>query len=99
MLRSDLPSCPRMTEHRRVHRAASLDEALERLADEPGAQVLAGGTWVMGARLRGEDMAPSYVSLAGIPSLREIATGGDAVALGALVTHAQLAAADLPPAL
>jgi carbon-monoxide dehydrogenase medium subunit len=87
-----------MTAFPPVHRARSLDEALEELERFPEAEPLAGGTWIMRAPLRGESFAPGYVGLDGVAALREIDSRGDVVAIGSLVTHAQLAAGDGPPA-
>lgn len=75
-----------------IHSANSLEDAVERLADlgEDGA-VIAGGTWVLRAPLRGENFKSCYVSLERIGELRQIHIDG-AAEIGALVTHSQLAA-------
>lgn len=69
---------------------ASLGEALASLG-ERGATPLAGGTWVMRAPLRREPFAPAYVGLSRIPELSLVEVTDDAIAIGAAVTHADLA--------
>jgi len=81
-----------------VHRARSVEEALEELDRSPEAALLGGGTWIMRAPLRGEPFAPRYVGLDGIAALRLIESRDGAIAVGAAVTHAQLAAANGSPA-
>lgn len=82
-----------------VRRVAAVDEAVALLA-ELGAEAapLAGATWVMRAGLRGEPVARTHVALDGVAELRGIG-GGDAVTVGAMTTHAELAAWPAPPAL
>lgn len=70
----------------------STQEALGQLATLEGAAPLAGGTWIMRAPLRGETMAPAYVSLARVESLRGVEVT-DGLRIGSCVTHAALAAA------
>ncbi|NMH97482.1 FAD binding domain-containing protein [Pseudonocardia acidicola] len=83
-----------------VRRPASLADAIRELAElgTDGAP-LAGGTWVMRAPLRGAPVARVYVALDGLAELHGIRTGDDAVEIGAMVTHDELAALDAPPAL
>ena len=78
------------------HRASSLSDAQRLLAANPGAKLLAGGHSLiplMKLRLT----APSaVVDIGRIPELRGIARSGDAIRIGALTTHAEIAAsADL----
>jgi carbon-monoxide dehydrogenase medium subunit len=78
------------------HRARSLAEAQQLLAAHPGAKLLAGGHSLiplMKLRLA----APSTViDIGRIAELRGIAAAGDTLRIGALTTHAELAAsADL----
>jgi len=74
------------------HRASSLSEAQRLLAANPGAKLLAGGHSLiplMKLRLT----APSaVVDIGRIPELRGIARSGDAIRIGALTTHAEIAA-------
>lgn len=74
----------------------SVADALAALA-LPGAQPVAGASWVMRAPLRHEPQAPTWVALAGIEDLHRCDTAGDRIRLGALVTHDRLAHA-LPAA-
>ncbi len=69
----------------------SLEAAVVELA-QLGADgaVLAGGTWVLRAPLRGEPFRRRYVSLRRIVELAGVATG-DPTVLGALASHARLA--------
>jgi carbon-monoxide dehydrogenase medium subunit len=74
---------------------ASLDEALDLLAANPGAKVLAGGMSLlplMKMRLYSPEMV---VDIGRIPGLGDIADGGDHLKIGALVRHGQTAANDL----
>ncbi len=74
------------------HRARSLSDAQRLLAANPGAKLLAGGHSLiplMKLRLA----APSaVVDIGRIPELRGIARGGDSIRIGALTTHAEIAA-------
>jgi carbon-monoxide dehydrogenase medium subunit len=74
------------------YRAGSVDEARKLLAAHPGAKVLAGGhslVPLMKLRLA----APSaLVDIGRIPELRGIARKGGEIRIGALTTHAELAA-------
>lgn len=73
--------------------ASTVEDALARLqACGPGTQFVAGGTWVLRSAHRGEELAPQYVSLARVGELAGIAVQDDCVSIGALTTHAQLAA-------
>ena len=72
----------------------SLSDALAALSAEgASAAPLAGGTWIMRTPLRHEAFAPAYVALGRIPELTGITEAGQAVEIGAAVTHATLAAA------
>ncbi len=74
---------------------ASLEEALDLLASNPGAKVLAGGMSLlplMKMRLFSPEMV---VDIGRIPGLGDIADNGDHVSIGALVRHAQTATSDV----
>lgn len=78
----------------RVELAESVEHASSLLVElGEAAEVLAGGTWIMRARLRGERLKPVYVSLRAVADLRGIADTDRETHVGALVTHTQLAAA------
>jgi carbon-monoxide dehydrogenase medium subunit len=82
-----------MTAFPQLHVARTVEGALTRLqAAGPRTQFVAGGTWVLRSAHRGEELAPQYVSLARVGELAGIAVQDDCVSIGALTTHAQLAA-------
>jgi carbon-monoxide dehydrogenase medium subunit len=72
----------------------SLEEALGVLA-EPGAKALAGGMSLVPLMNLGAVRPRRVVSLARLPDLRFVAEDGDAIRIGASVTHAGLAADEL----
>lgn len=74
------------------YRASALEDAVEKLASlgDDGAMI-AGGTWVLRAPVRGEDLKSCYVSLRDVEELYGIRSG-DTTEIGALATHTQLAA-------
>lgn len=75
-----------------LHVAADLPDALSALAERSSEGIaLAGGTWVMRARLRGEPWNRAYVAIAGIPELGRIDITDREIRVGACVTHAELA--------
>ena len=74
-----------------LRRASSLDEALAMLAERPGTwRPLAGGTDLMVQLAAGTLAHQHFVSIWGIPDLREITVTDDAVTLGALSTFADV---------
>ncbi|MGN1286254.1 MAG: FAD binding domain-containing protein [Bradyrhizobium sp.] len=82
-----------------IYVAPSLAAALDALSDYGAAGApLAGGTWIMRSPIRHEPLRPHYVAIGRIAELSTVRIGGDAVEIGAAVTHAALAAAlaDLP---
>jgi aerobic carbon-monoxide dehydrogenase medium subunit len=99
MTTADPPVAPAGPAGCEVRRPASLADAVRSLRElgSDGAP-LAGGTWVMRAPLRREPLARVYVALAGVPELRGIEATGDAVSIGANVTHTELARFQGPPA-
>jgi carbon-monoxide dehydrogenase medium subunit len=80
--------------HPSLYVAPSLAHALEALA-ERGAEgaPFAGGTWIMRAPLRHEDIRPAYVGLGRVTELGRIEIDADHVVIGAGVTHVRLAEA------
>lgn len=81
----------------RFYRARTVADAVAALADRgPDGAPLAGATWIMRGPIRGERRALSYVAIAGIDELREVAVLDREVRIGACVTHADLAAALAP---
>ena len=77
----------------------SLEEALRRLAAEPGAKLLAGGMSLIPAMKHRLAQPPLLVDLARIPGLAGVAADRGALRIGALVTHGALLAADAARAL
>jgi carbon-monoxide dehydrogenase medium subunit len=75
-----------------VHRAATVDEAVDLLArlGEEGSP-LGGGTWILRAPLRRAPLKRHYVVVRDVAELAST-TPGDPARLGALATHAVLAA-------
>jgi carbon-monoxide dehydrogenase medium subunit len=74
------------------HAATSIEDALAALDERKheGA-VLAGGTWIMRARLRGERQTSAFVAISGIDALRRIEVTQSELQIGAAATHAELA--------
>lgn len=82
------------THDARLHVATSVEDAVAVLAEAGGDAVpMAGATWLMRADLRDEPIRPLYVALGRIEALKGVEIAGDAVSIGACVTHAELAAA------
>ena len=74
------------------YRARSLADARQLLAAHPGAKVLAGGHSLV-PLLKLRLAAPSaVVDIGRVPELRGITRSGEAIHIGALTTHAELAA-------
>jgi len=75
----------------RLRQAATLDEAVGLLADQPGTwRPLAGGTDVMVQLAAGALAHRQYVSLWGIRELRRVDVDADIVTLGALTTFSDI---------
>jgi aerobic carbon-monoxide dehydrogenase medium subunit len=76
----------------------SVEGALDALAGlgADGAP-LAGGTWIMRAPLHAKPMHACYVALSSVRELAAIGIGAETATLGALATHADLAALDAGP--
>ena len=76
------------------YRAGSVAEAGQLLAKHPGAKLLAGGHSLI-PLLKLRLAAPAaVVDIGRIAELRGISTGGDGLRIGALTTHAEIAASD-----
>ncbi len=74
------------------HAPKSMDEALAALRGAEGAKLIAGGHSLLPVMKLNLAMPTDLVSLAGVPGLAEIADDGDSVTVGAMCTHAQVAA-------
>lgn len=78
------------------HRARSLADAHRLLAAHPGAKLLAGGHSLIPLMTLRLATPPALIDIGRIAELRGISRSGDTIRIGALTTHAELAAsADL----
>ena len=78
------------------HRARSIQEAQQMLAANPGAKLLAGGHSLIPLMKLRLASPSAVIDIGRIPELRGIAASGNVLRIGALTTHAELAAsADL----
>src|SRR5262245_20987258 len=77
------------------YRAASVSDAIALLAGHPGAKLLAGGHSLI-PLLKLRLAAPTaLVDIGRIPDLRGVIVDGSTIRIGALTTHAELAASRL----
>jgi len=76
----------------RLHRPASTAAAVALREDLPGAEFMAGGLDLIG-RMKWGEAIPDVLHLGGIPGLAAIARQGGGLRIGALATHAAIAAA------
>lgn len=74
------------------HRARSLSDAQRLLAANPGARLLAGGHSLIPLMKLRLAAPPAVIDIGRVPELRGIARQGDTIRIGALTTHAELAA-------
>jgi carbon-monoxide dehydrogenase medium subunit len=74
------------------HRARSLSDAQRLLAAHPGAKLLAGGHTLIPLMKLRLAAPPALVDIGRIPELRGISRSGDTIQIGALTTHAEIAA-------
>ena len=73
-------------------KAGSIAEAVQLLSDNPGAKILAGGHSLI-PLMRFRLARPEVViDIGGIANLRGITVSGDTINIGALTTHAEIAA-------
>jgi aerobic carbon-monoxide dehydrogenase medium subunit len=78
------------------HRATSLDDAVSLLAAHPGAKVLAGGHSLIPMMKLRLAQPPALVDVGRVAELKGIrAAGADAIVVGALSRHAEIAASEL----
>ena len=76
-------------------RAASVDEALSLLQRHEDAKLLAGGHSLLPMMKLRLAMPPSVIDIGRLPELRGIEVSGGRLQVGALTTHAELAASDV----
>ena len=69
-----------------------MNEALDALRGAEGGKVIAGGQSLLPIMKLNLAMPSDLVSLAGLPGLADITDNGDSVEVGAMCTHAQVAA-------
>lgn len=82
-----------------IYVALTLAAALDALGEYGAAGApFAGGTWIMRSMIRHEPLRTHYVAVGRIAELTSVRIGGDAIEIGAAVTHTALAAAlaDVP---
>jgi aerobic carbon-monoxide dehydrogenase medium subunit len=80
------------------HRPSSIDEALALLAELEDAHPLAGGHSLLPAMKIRLSTPAALVDIGRIPGLGAIERDGDLIMIGALATHAEVAASELVPA-
>lgn len=71
------------------HKAASVDDAISRIAENPEAKILAGGHSLVPAMKLRLAAPAELVDITGLEDLRSISVG-DVIEIGALVTYAEL---------
>jgi carbon-monoxide dehydrogenase medium subunit len=74
------------------HAARTLADAHRLLAEHPGAKLLAGGHSLLPLLKLRLATPAALIDIGRVPELKGIATAGDALRIGALTTHAELAA-------
>ena len=77
------------------HRAASVAEAVELLSNNEGAKLLAGGHSLLPMMKLRVASPPTLVDIGHIADLKGVCEDGDGIAIGALTTHAEIAASAL----
>lgn len=82
-------------QHFEFLRPASLDVALQSIRAHPDARWLAGGQSLLAAMRLGLSAPSHLIDLQDIPGLQDIRLDGDTLQLGAMVTHARVAASDV----
>ncbi|MBB5235881.1 xanthine dehydrogenase small subunit [Deinococcus budaensis] len=93
--RRQQPAPPPQPTHLRTpqgdfHRPLALSEALDLLAEQPGARILAGGTdWGVEVNLR-HARAGVTVAVDGLPELRTLAWHGDSLEIGAALSLSEI---------
>ena len=77
------------------HRPTSIDEARRILEGNEEAKILAGGMTLLPTMKMRLAQPSDLVDLSGIDALTTISDDGDAIVIGAMVTHADVAASDV----
>lgn len=76
------------------HRAGSVGEAIELLESVPGAELLAGAHGLLPRMKTDDESPPALVDISRIEGLSAIEHDGDALSIGALSTHAEIAGSE-----
>jgi carbon-monoxide dehydrogenase medium subunit len=77
------------------HRPASIDDAKKLLADNPEASLIAGGMTLLPTMKLRLARPSDLIDLGGIDGLEGISDSGDAIEIGAMTRHADVAASDV----
>ena len=77
------------------HKPASVADAVKLLAADPDAKAVSGGHTLIPALKHRLNKPTSLVDLSGIPEMRGIRREGDAIVIGALTRHAEVANSDV----
>jgi carbon-monoxide dehydrogenase medium subunit len=76
------------------YRAESVDEAIELLADHDGAELVAGSHGLLPRMRTGEESPPALVDINSVDELSAIENSHGELSVGALATHAEIAASE-----
>lgn len=76
-------------------RASTIEEALEWLAQDPDARLLAGGMTLLPAMKMRLSAPATVIDIGRLQDLKGICVDGDAVIIGALTTHAEVAESEV----
>ncbi len=79
-------------EEMRYHRPASVADAIRLMRLHPDDKVLAGGQSVLGSMKLGLSSPGGFIDIGGIAELAGIRVDGNAIAIGAMTTHAAITA-------
>jgi carbon-monoxide dehydrogenase medium subunit len=78
--------------HTHYHRPASVAEAVKLMGEHPDDKVLAGGQSTLPSMKLGLLAPEGFIDLAGVGELKGIRVDGSSVVIGAMTTHAEVAA-------
>ena len=78
--------------HTHYHRPASVAEAIRLMGEHPDDKVLAGGQSTLPSMKLGLLAPEGFIDLAGVGELKGIRVDGSSVVIGAMTTHAEVAA-------
>jgi len=78
--------------HTHYHRPASVAEAVKLMGEHPDDKVLAGGQSTLPSIKLGLLAPEGFIDLAGVAGLKGITVQGNSISIGAMTTHAEVAA-------